>query len=534
MTVPFAAPRASFAAIAALLAAVVSASIAPARADEKIAKPANREMVAAGKKLLADGDKLADDGKYDAAALTYKAAFEKLLPGMRKLDFKRKVGGKVVPRNELRDILAKIEDEETPPEKMRAEETGMKALGLIPADMDLRQVMLRLQTEEVAGFYDPKTQTMHLVKEPPPEPGKQKKQGLFGNLFGTGKPKGFDKDETKVVLAHEMTHALADQHFDLKAMYKAAEGDSDRQMALSALVEGEATLTMIGASREDWDGRATTQMPARRMSLMIGLITPMLGFTAGPAFREAPPVLSEQMTFPYLRGLVLCALITNKGGWDALDAAYRKPPLSTEQVIHPEKYFGEGPDKKPDLPIAIDLGELNPGGGGADKAGAWKEAERDTIGELTISIMLRDHHGKAAAAGWGGDTYAAFEGPGGRLGLVWLTTWDTEADAREFARYYTEFQTAKFTAKGKAKGKDGAAGGGGVGAGVGTGGVPAPDAFTDSVRRQYDGAMLVVELRGKDVAVVEGFDAAATDALVEAAFKAKKTEKTWDSRPASH
>jgi hypothetical protein len=524
MTVPFAAQRGSVAAIAALLTGFLSVWIAPARADEKAIRPANPEMIAAGKELLADGDKLADDGKYDEAALTYKAAFEKLLPGMRKLEFKRPVGGKVIPRNELRDILAKMEDQETPPEKVRAEETGIKALGLIPDDTDLRQLMLRLQTEEVAGFYDPKTQTMHLIKEPPPEPGKQKKQGLFGKVFGTGKSKGFDKDETKVVLAHEMTHALADQHFDLNAMYKAAEGDADRQMALSALVEGEATLMMIGASREDWDGRTTTQMPAGRMSFMLGVITPMLGFTAGPAFREAPPALSEQMTFPYLRGFVLCARITNEGGWDALDAAYRKPPLSTEQVIHPEKYFGEGPDKWPDMPVAIDLGELKPGGGdgGPNKAGAWKEAERDTLGELTISIMLRDHHGKAAAAGWGGDTYAAFEGPAGRLGLVWLTTWDTEADAREFARYYTQYQTAKFAAKGKAKGKDGA------------GGVPAPDAFTDSVRREHDGAVLVVELRGKDVAVVEGFDAAATDALVDAAFKAKKTEKTWDSRPASH
>jgi hypothetical protein len=530
MTVPFAVRRRSVAAIAALLTTFLSVWIAPARADEKAAGPADAQRVAAGKELLAEGDKLADDGKYDDAALTYKAAFEKLLPGMRKLEFKRNVGGKVVPRNELRDILAKIEDEETPPERARAEETGMKALGLIPEDMDLRQFMLRLETEEVGGFYYPKTRTMYLVKEPPPEPGKQKKQGLFEKVFGTGKPKGFDKDETKVVLAHEMTHALADQHFDLRAMFKAAEGDSDRQLALSALVEGEATLTMIGASREDWDGRATAQLPAGRMSLMIGLLTPMLGFTSGPAFRDAPPVLSEQMTFPYLRGLVFCARVTNEGGWDALDAAYRKPPLSTEQVLHPEKYFGEGPDKRPDMPVAIDLGELKPGGGDgaadkADKAGAWKEAERDTLGELTIGIMLRDHNGKAAAAGWGGDTYAAFEGPGGRLGLVWMTTWDTEADARKFARYYTQYQTAKFAAKGKGNGK-------GKGKG-GAGGVPAPDAFSDSVRREYDGAVLVVELRGKDIAVVEGFDAATTDALVDAAFKANKTEKTWDSRPAS-
>ncbi len=122
------------------------------------------------------------------------------------------------------------------------------------------------------------------------------------------------------------------------------------------------------------------------------------------------------------------------------------------------------------------------------------------LGELQTSVML-GRAGPKAAAGWDGDRYAVFEGPAEQLGLVWFSTWDSEDDAREFAPAYARYQT-------KRMGKDGFQ----------------PEQIPDSLWRCMDNVCQVVERRGRDVAVIEGFAPAATETLLESAFKAKKTE----------
>jgi hypothetical protein len=461
------------------LALTFSPSLAPADDIE-----AN---TSAGKKLLREGDALADKGDTTEAVIRYQQAFEQLLPGMRRLHFKHEVKRDVTAREDLRAFLTKEIDEETTPAQFHANEVGMKALGLIPRDMNLKETMVRILTEEIAAFYDTKTETMHLIREPVVKA--KKAPGLLERLFG--KPTGFDKDQNKTVIAHELTHALADQNFDIDALQAAAKGDDDRDLALSALVEGEATLTMFGAQMSDWDGTKISLVPSERFDRMLNLISAFMPMSSGRSLREAPAILAESLIFPYFRGLVFCARLTNDGGWKAIDDAYHSPPLSTEQILHPEKYRAE-----PDPPMAVDLGKLEP-------PAAWTEAGRNVVGEMQLAVMLRNQGGKSAAAGWDGDTFAAFEGPADALGLVWLSTWDSEKDAHEFAHAYIRFQTKKL-------GND----------------IPDPDAFPDSIRRPHKGAVFAVELRGLDVAVIEGFPAEATESLMEAAFRARKTEKT--------
>ena len=164
----------------------------------------------------------------------------------------------VTKREAMKAMLLKEFDEDMTPEEFRANELAMKAFGLVPRSLDLKPLLVQVYSEEIAAFYDPKTKTMHLIEEP--EAKAKTPPTFLERLFG--KKAGFDKDENKTVIAHELTHALADQHYDLDALHKDAKNDDDRSLAVSALIEGEATLAMMGAGMDDWDGSRIIKMPA--------------------------------------------------------------------------------------------------------------------------------------------------------------------------------------------------------------------------------------------------------------------------------
>ncbi len=467
--------------LASLLFALSSAVVAGAP------EPDPKPEIEAGKSLLTEGDALADEGKTTEAVLRYKEAFERLLPVMRKLPFHNKVERDVTAREDLKDFLVEEIDRDMPAEELRTAELGMKALGFIPEEMDFKEVMVGVYSEEIAAFYDTRTKKMHLIDEP--EAKKNKAPTFLERLLG--KTGGFDKDENRSVLAHELTHALADQHFDLQTLQEAIQNDDDRSLALTALIEGEAMLTMIGAQMDDWTGEAVAVLPYEDLDRVFRFLGPLLPAFGGASLKDAPPIIRESLMFPYLRGMVFVASVTNADGWEGINAAYSQPPLSTEQILHPEKY-----KKAPDAPKAIDLGELDPGEG-------WNEVGRNVVGELQLSILLGKHDGRRAAAGWDGDRFAVFEGPEDHLGLVWRTTWDTEQDAREFAESYARFQTSKLDDDAEE-----------------------PDEVPDRLRRSHDGAQYLVARRGADVVVVEGFPREATRSLQRAAFRAPAEEMT--------
>ena len=235
---------------------------------------------------------------------------EKLLPKLRKIPFKHEVKRDVTKRENMKALILKEIDEDMTPEEFRANELAMKVFGLLPRDYNLKEALAQVYAEEVAAFYDPKTKTMHLIEEP--KTAEKKKPGLLERLFG--KKGDFDKDENKTVIAHELTHALADQHYDLDAMQKAVKKDDDRSLALSALIEGEATLAMFGAGMDDWNGEEIIHLPAENLEFTFNLLAPFMPVMGGgKSIRNAPPIISESMTFPYFRGMVFCAKLTNKG-----------------------------------------------------------------------------------------------------------------------------------------------------------------------------------------------------------------------------
>ena len=470
--------------------------------------PPLTQQVESGLELIRSGDALADSGKVNEAQIRYHEAMKRILPSVRRLPLKHPVKRDETPREQLGKVLVDEWEKDVSPEKFRRDDATWKSLGLIPPEFDLKGAYVKLLTEEVAAFYDPKTKTMHLIREPEddqadannkdadakdkPLAKKDDKPASLLELIMGPQPK-FDKDGARIVIAHELTHALGDQHFDLDAMLDAVKIDDDAALALSALIEGDATLTMMAVAQQDWTGTQIVAMPAQGLSRLVRWFGPFLPMMGGTTARNSPPVMYQSLLFPYVNGLVFCAHLTNAGGWPALDAAYKNPPLSTEQILHPEKYAG--PEADP--PTAIDLGEIRTPEG-------WTDLGRNCIGELTMRIMLARQGGNQAAAGWDGDTLAVFAGKDDpkRLGMVWLSTWDTEADAEQFAAALQKYWMPTDTPA-----------------------AVAPQGAAPATRTVTGG---FVSTTGKDVLVVRGFEPATAKALAEdVSIRHKKREKTF-------
>jgi hypothetical protein len=156
----------------------------------------------------------------------------------------------------------------------------------------------------------------------------------------------------------------------------------------------------------------------------------LVGQSSDPAAQAAldrlPPILRQQFTFPYEDGLSFALRLYLQGGWDAINAAYRKLPDSTEQILHPEKYASG------EKPVSVELPPV------VERLGAgWKQSTTDTIGEFATRVWIEGGPSRApadeAAAGWGGDRVASYDGPDGAWAVAWKTAWDTPLDAEEFA-----------------------------------------------------------------------------------------------------
>ncbi len=323
----------------------------------------------------------------------------------RNLPLKGELPVELVDRNALRtELLAQFEAE-VEPEKLEAQELLFKKLGLMPGDLSLRALMLDMLTEQIAGYYDPELKRMRLVDGNSPSSGAMAALEVFLQRDLAG----------EFLLAHELTHALGDQHFDLKTYLEAVEENADALMARKAFVEGDAMLVGVNY---------VLRRPMRKAAFRP---------STGPeeemmeSWNKVPEAVRRVLLFSYIDGLRFAGFVFNQGGTDALDQVYTKPPASSEQVLHPEKYWaGE------DQPVAVQLA------GDIPEMAGLKLVEEDTMGEVGVQALLLAPVGKLAAdmaaAGWGGDRYRLYrrEGSADDLGLFWSTVWDSRADRAEF------------------------------------------------------------------------------------------------------
>jgi hypothetical protein len=222
-----------------------------------------------------------------------------------------------------------------------------------------------------------------------------------------------------MTLIHEMVHALQDQHMNLHAL-READRDSDPGGAFMSIVEGDATLAMMGYAAQT--GGIALEELTRSPGTMRSLLAQTPAFGRGE-LGQAPAILQYTLVSPYLDGVIFAAALHGRGGWPAIDRTYATLPTTTEQVLHPERYFaGEGADPAtiPPLPSI-------------ERAG-FRMIEEDTLGELEISVYLGqgapDQIDRVAAEGWGGDRLRVYRSDT-ESAVVWFTSWDDEAQARE-------------------------------------------------------------------------------------------------------
>lgn len=376
---------------------------------------------------------------------------------VRQLAILRPVQSSTQSRAEIERTIRKNIDEEITAADMHAAEVTMKKLGLAPPDFEYHTLMIRLLTEQVAGYYEPKTRQFYLAD-------------------------WIDVDGQKPIMAHELTHALQDQHFDLRRFDHWPKGESDSELAAHALIEGDATLAMA---------MYVASNPLRALSFLksmgaMGVATEELD--------KAPRSLRETLLFPYQEGMNWTRALYKQGGWDEVSKAFKTLPQSTEQVLHPDKYLAHEAPVKVTIPDATNL--LNAKSAGP--APGWKRIASDVNGEWGFYLILDQFlnssaESRRAAAGWAGDRTAVYENAKGDVLYISASTWDTEADAREFFDAYVKRTTLRYQTP-----------------------TATDNSLTQRTFRTAQG-MVSIDLRGAQVLILEGLpDQIAAGALLKA------------------
>jgi hypothetical protein len=285
------------------------------------------------------------------------------------------------------------------PKEIYAEELSLRKLGFVSADFDLRQTTIDLLTEQAAAFYD-----FH-----------QKK--LFISEWAATSM----RDEA---LVHELAHALADQNFNIEKYLNKEPNDAEESLARQTVVEGQASwLTLEYAARQAGKTLTDAATAGEYFRKELDPDDPQY-----PVFSKAPLYLRATMLFPYEEGEVFQQAVVLRHGQSAFGGLFTKPPVSTSQVLHPERYFAGTAPVVPTLP---------------KPAAGMKASIQGVFGEEDMQVLLRQYTSPSIAQGLApgltGGSYRIDEyrkDKDHRTGLLFATGWDTEDSAIAFLNAY--------------------------------------------------------------------------------------------------
>jgi hypothetical protein len=305
-------------------------------------------------------------------------------------------------KQEIRDYLIREEKQDRSDAQRYADRKALEAFGLIPKDFPLDSFMLDVLTDQVAGLYDPKAKEFYIAEWIAPE-------------------------EQRPVMAHELTHALEDQSFDIDPWIKAARPNDDAELARQSVSEGSALAAMVDYSLRD-QGGTVRDLPDIAPQIRSGAVQEM---DKDPNLAKAPGYIRDELVFPYLAGTTFSQqFLKAHNGWQDIALIFKNPPISTQQIIHPELYLTGVKPEKVTLPNWKDVVPPD-----------WNLLEENVMGEFGLGEILKQFLGQeqadAISPAWAGDRYAVFENSKTKsTPLVLRLALDNPDDAaRLFGRY---------------------------------------------------------------------------------------------------
>jgi len=309
-------------------------------------------------------------------------------------------------REEIRAYLLQKMKEDKDADKRYADQKTMEKFGLLPKGYPLEQTMVKILTEQIAGLYDPDSQEFFIAD-------------------------WNSAADQRMVMSHELTHALQDQHFHIDKWTDAAKPNDDAELARDAVIEGSALAAMLDyVLRGKGSVRDLGDLDA---SLLIGDVD------SSPELSKAPKVLQDELLFPYLAGTTFTQhVLKQSGGWPDFYKVFARPPVSTQQVMHPDLYIRDV--EPPEISLPDTAGVLS-----AD----WKRLDENRMGEFGLLEILKQFldkaRAKSLAATWAADRYATFENSKNkRTLLLFDVRLASEADAARFFGAYSELLELKY------------------------------------------------------------------------------------------
>jgi len=309
-------------------------------------------------------------------------------------------------KRQLRHFLNKRIKKSLKPEEIYADELALKMFGFVPQDFDLRNSTIDLLTEQAAAFYDYDEKKLFLMEN----------SSVVGDT---------------VTLAHELAHALADQHFHLNNFMDDTPASDDENLAHSAVVEGEATWVMIAYGLKQ-AGRAPEPTPEMLRSMSDGGQSSMTEF---PVLRQAPLYIQQSLLFPYSYGATFFDAVYRKLGKRAFTEVFAHPPVDSAQIIHPERYFAHEEPARPALPtISAKPDEVITDG---------------SVGEFDHQMLIRAYVGEEEANSLaphvrGGQFKIVSADDDHRPVLEYSSEWDSPENARRFYQAYEKILCGKW------------------------------------------------------------------------------------------
>lgn len=312
-----------------------------------------------------------------------------------------------MPRDKLKTYFDERISEVVKPEEIRLEELALKKLGFAPPEFDLRKTTVDLMAEQAAAFYDYRKKQMVLLEG------------------GSG---GAMQD---LALVHELAHALADQHFQLEKFIKKGGASDDGSLARMAVMEGQATWLMSEYMAKKM-GQSLLQSDS-----IVNMMANMAGAGGGgfPVLQSVPLYMRESLIFPYSQGLMFQHKVVSKLGKEGFKEVFRRAPQSTQEILHPEKYF----DKTTPLPAKLPS---------IPKEKEWKKLTEGSVGEFDHKVLLKQYAPsmESLAEQWRGAHYQLWEQKkdATRVALAYSSQWADNKSAAEFFNAYKDVVSKKW------------------------------------------------------------------------------------------